>query len=55
MVTKAYLDAKPAAAATPIKLPAKYAVSGYQPTSYTVGYDPAAREYRVALTGLVRR
>jgi hypothetical protein len=55
MVTKAYLETKPAAVAVPIKLPVQYATTGYQPTSYMVGYDAAAKEYRVALSGLVRR
>lgn len=55
MLTKAYLESKPAATTTPVKIPAQYAVSGYQPTSYTVSYDAAAKEYRVALTGLTQR
>lgn len=55
MMTKAYLESKPAAVATPVKIPAQYQVSGYQPTSYTVSYDAATKEYRVALTGLTLR
>lgn len=55
MLTKAYLESKPAAVATPVKLPGQYAVSGYQPMSYTVSYDAASKEYRVALTGLTLR
>ncbi|MBA3341544.1 MAG: hypothetical protein H0T48_06880 [Gemmatimonadaceae bacterium] len=55
MVTKAFLETKPAAVVTPLKLPAQYSVRGYQPTSYTVGYDAAAKEYRIALSGLVER
>jgi hypothetical protein len=55
MIAKAYLETRPAAAATTIKLPARYATTGYHATAYTVGYDAAAREYRVALTGLVKR
>ncbi|MEO5817272.1 MAG: DUF5602 domain-containing protein [Gemmatimonadaceae bacterium] len=55
MLTKAYLESKPAATTTPVKVPAQYAVSGYQPTSYTVSYDANAKEYRVALTGLTPR
>ncbi|MDP1861510.1 MAG: DUF5602 domain-containing protein [Gemmatimonadaceae bacterium] len=55
MLTKLYLESKPAAVATPVKLPAQYAASGYQPTSYTVSYDTAAKEYRIALTGLTLR
>jgi hypothetical protein len=55
MLTKAYLESKPATVVTPVKLPAQYAASGYQPTSYTVSYDAAAKEYRIALTGLTQR
>jgi hypothetical protein len=55
MVAKAYLETKPAAAVLPVKLPAQYAKAGYQATSYAVGFDAAAKEYRIALSGLVRR
>lgn len=55
MVTKAYLETKPAAVVTPLKLPAQYATHGYQATSYTVAYDSGTKEYRVALSGLVLR
>ena len=55
MVTKAYLETKRAAVVTPLKLPAQYAARGYQATSYTVGYDASAKEYRLALSGLVQR
>ena len=55
MVTKAYLETKPAAVATPVKLPAQYASRGYQATSYTVSWDAAAKEHRIALSGLVMR
>jgi hypothetical protein len=55
MITKAFLETKPARAETPIKLPAQYSKSGYQPTSYTVSWDAVAKEYRIALTGLVSR
>ncbi len=55
MVTKAFLETRPAAVVTPLKLPAQYATHGYQPTSYTVTYDAAAKEYRIALSGLVLR
>ncbi|MDP1862215.1 MAG: DUF5602 domain-containing protein [Gemmatimonadaceae bacterium] len=55
MVTKAYLETKPAAVVTPLKLPAQYAARGYQATSYTVGYDAGSKEYRVSLSGLVLR
>jgi uncharacterized protein len=55
MVAKSYLEAKPAATVTPVKLPAQYATAGYQPTSYTVAYDAGTKEYRIALSGLVSR
>lgn len=55
MVTKAFLETKPVGVVTPIKLPAQYASRGYQATSYTVGYDAGAKEYRIALSGLVNR
>jgi len=55
MVAKAYLETKPAGVPIPIKLPARYASTGYYPTSYAVGYDAAAKEYRLALSGLVGR
>ena len=55
MVALSYLGTKPAAVVTPIKLPSQYAARGYQPVSYSVGYDTSAQEYRVALSGLVAR
>ena len=55
MVTKAYLETKPVTVVTPVTLPAKYSARGYQATSYTVGWDATAKEYRVALSGLVQR
>jgi len=55
MVTKAFLETKPATLVVPIKLPAQYATTGYHPTSYTVSYDATTKEYRVALSGLIRR
>jgi large repetitive protein len=35
MVAKSYLETKPAAVVTPLKLPTQYALRGYQATSYT--------------------
>ncbi|MDQ3080692.1 MAG: DUF5602 domain-containing protein [Gemmatimonadota bacterium] len=55
MVTKAFLETKPAMAVSTLKLPARYSKPGYQPASYTIGYDQAAKEYRIAISGLVRR
>ncbi len=54
MVTKAYLETRPSVVTT-VKLPAQYATHGYQPTSYTISYDNAAKEQRIALSGLVMR
>ncbi|MEO5904416.1 MAG: DUF5602 domain-containing protein [Gemmatimonadaceae bacterium] len=55
MVAKSYLETKPVAVVTPVKLPAQYATSGYQATSYIVGWDAGTNEYRISLSGLVLR
>jgi len=55
MVSKSYLETKPSAVVTPVKLPTQYSARGYQATSYTVAYDATAKEYRIALSGLVLR
>ena len=55
MVAKSFLETKPARSETRIKLPSRFAATGYQPTTYVVYYDQATKEYRVALTGLVQR
>lgn len=39
----------------PVRPPAAWAVAGYYPTSYCVGYDAGSRTYRVTLDGLVYR
>lgn len=54
MVTRAYLLTRPDVV-TPISLPQLYPEEGWYPVAYRVTYDPQAREYRVALTGLVAR
>jgi hypothetical protein len=54
MITKAYLDSHPNAT-TPIPQPAKWAIAAYYPTTYTVAYDPTAKEYRITLGGLTQR
>jgi hypothetical protein len=54
MITKAYLETKPNMSES-LKLPAMYARPGYYPTRYSVRYDPARREYTVALEGFVKR
>ena len=53
MVTRAYLLSHPDAT-SPISVPARYAQSGWYPTSYHVTYDAQAKEYRVALSGMTQ-
>jgi hypothetical protein len=54
-VAKAFLDTKPAASTKPVTLPARFAARGYHATTYTVAWDAAAAEYRIALAGLAPR
>ena len=54
MITKAYFESKPRFSGK-LKLPEAYPVSGYYPTSYSVVYDNARREYDIALDGLTFR
>jgi len=53
MVTRAYLMSKPSDVVTPISTPAQYPLAGSYATAYRVTFDSQAKEYRVALTGLV--
>jgi hypothetical protein len=53
MVTREYLLTHPDAV-SPISVPARYAQSGWYPTSYRVTYDAQAKEYRIALSGMVQ-
>jgi hypothetical protein len=39
----------------PVAVPARYAAPGYYPTEYRVYWNAGAKEYRVALSGLLRR
>jgi hypothetical protein len=55
MVAMVYLETRPDRDETMLKLPTSYAVRGYHPTSYSVGYYTGPMEYRVALSGLVSR
>jgi hypothetical protein len=62
MITRAYLMSKKDATDPAVRdeiiavsTPAKYALSGFYPNAYRITYDSAAKEYRVALTQLVRR
>ena len=54
MVTRAYLISHPDVITT-ISVPALYPQPGWYPTAYRVSYDAQAKEYLVALTGLVLR
>lgn len=62
MITRAHMLAKQASddpavrdEVIPISVPAKYQASGRYPTAYRITWDAEAREYRVALTGFVKR
>lgn len=54
MITKAYLDTHPNAT-TPIAQPTSWAKPGRYPTSYSVTYDQAAKEFKIVLGGLTAR
>jgi Domain of unknown function (DUF5602) len=54
MVAKSFLDTKPDYVRD-LPQPAKWAVAGYYPTRYRVGYDAQSKVYRIVLDGLVRR
>lgn len=51
MVTREYLLSHPDTT-TAISVPARYAQSGWYPTTYHVVYDAQAKEYRIALSGM---
>jgi hypothetical protein len=62
MITRAYMLAKKTATdpavrdeIVPVSTQPKYALSGFYPNAYRITYDAEAKEYRVALTQLVRR
>lgn len=62
MITRAHMLAKKDAQSPrvrdeiiPISAQPKYAVPGFYPTAYRIKYDATAKEYRVALTRLVKR
>lgn len=54
MITKAFLESKPNFTA-PLPAAQQYAIAGHYPTGYSIRWDAAAREYRIALTGLTSR
>ena len=62
MITRAHLLSRKAAVADsardqfiPLTSAQRVSPAGFYPTAYRITYDPAAKEYRVALTNLVRR
>ena len=59
MITKAYIESMKSAPSnsvtTPLKAPAKYQRAGYYPDRYSITWDAASKEYRIALDGLVQR
>ncbi|CAN5861541.1 DUF5602 domain-containing protein [soil metagenome] len=54
MIATAFLRTHAAVNAA-LKVPAQYATPGRYPTRYTVTFDATAKEYQIALTGLVAR
>jgi len=59
MITKVHIESVKSVAGngvtSPIKLPSSYETPGYYPTQYTIQWNAAAKEYRIALDGLVQR
>jgi hypothetical protein len=54
MITKALIEAKQTVT-TPIGVAKNYSQPGRYPSSYTIRWNEAAKQYEVALTGLVTR
>lgn len=54
MITKAYLETRPQFSAT-LPAPPRGRGDGYYPEGYSVRWDAARKEYRIALTGLGQR
>ena len=57
MITKAYLESlkNTAGMTRTVGTPSQVAASGYYPSSYSIKYDPTAKEYRVTLDALSYR
>ncbi len=55
MITKAYLDSHPVNATKTIPQPTQWSKAGSYPTTYSVHYDAAAKEFRISLGGLTKR
>jgi len=58
MITKVHVESMKTAPGnlitTQIKLPTSYEKPGYYPTQYTIQWNASAKEYRIALDGLVQ-
>jgi hypothetical protein len=54
MITKAMIESKQTIT-TPVGVAAKYSQPGRYPSSYTIRWNEVARQYEVALSGLVSR
>lgn len=54
MITRDFLLSKPQFE-TPLSVPQEFAVSGYYPDTYSIRWDAASREYRIALGGFALR
>lgn len=54
MITKAYLETRPDVT-QPLPVAQQYATPGWYPTSYTVRWDAASKQYLIALSGLTQR
>jgi hypothetical protein len=54
MLTKAFLETKPQMREV-ISVPTSYANGAFYPTAYSVRYDPARREYNIAIEGMTWR
>ena len=62
MVTRAFILSKKSATdpaardeVIPIPSPKRYQVPGYYPSGYRIAWDADAKEYRIALTGLMKK
>lgn len=58
MITKAFIETakgKPQGISFPVAVPNKVATTGAYPSSYSIKYDATAKEYRIALDGLVAK
>ncbi len=57
MITKAFIESakqQPNGFSFPVSVPTKVATTGAYPNAYSISYNASAKEYRIALNGLVR-